>query len=310
MTMRIILLAVLLVASGTTGWLLANHWGEGENAPAAIGAGSVKSAVRIGPPPLVPDATPEQDQRVSPLEAHDEEPRDDDARFGDVLMQLQIRLDQEAAQRRLLERRVHELTERLARFENSAQIPEGRPLATLAAAPKGDEARDDPAALAKVRTTRFMSVGFSEEDERQLTRRMGEVEMERLYLRDTARREGWLRTPQYREAANELRNQLRNEMGEDTYDRLLYANERDNRVLVNSILESSPAQEIGLQPGDVIVRYDGSRVFSYRDIRIATRRGEMGDPVPLHVERNGEVLELEIPRGPLGVQLGSSSVIP
>lgn len=310
MMLRMMLFAAGLFAAGTVGWLLANHWNEPGNSPVTMAAASVESTLRIGPPPLAPDSTAETIDRLSLANTRDGEPQDETVSLDAVLLQLQARLDDEVLQRRLLERRVQELTHKLGNLEETGQSPGRRPTATVASASETDSRRDDPAVRAEARTARFVSVGFNAEDEKQLTRRMDEVEMERLYLRDRARREGWLRTPQYRDAANDLHNELRNEIGEEGYDRLLYATEQDNRVLVNGVLESSPAQEVGLQQGDVIITYDGTRVFSRRDIRTATRQGEMGDLVPLRVERNGQVLDVEIPRGPLGVQLGSSNVLP
>lgn len=306
MMTRIIPLAVVLVVGAAMGWLLANHWSDPGDPATMITPGSVTPAVKIGPPRFEQDTTPEPGSRLARVQP---DGSDEKAPAADILMQIQTRLDRETAQRRLLERRVQELTDKLARMENTTP-KSTQPLATVAAATGHDETRRDPEVRARERTARFLAAGFDAEQEKQLTRRVDEVEMERLYLRDRARREGWVRTPEYRQAARELRNEVRNEIGEDAYDRLLYAREQDNRVLVDSVLESSPAQEIGLQAGDVIIGYDGTRVFSYRDIRAARANGEAGDPVPLHVERNGEVLELEIPRGPLGVHLGASSVMP
>jgi len=308
MNIRLVPLAVVLLVGATMAWLLANHWSDPEDSATTITPGSMRPAVRIGPPRFE-QGTPSQPApklaQVQQAESGEKAPA------GDVLMQIQTRLEHETAQRRLLERRVQELSDKLARIENITP-GSAAPLATVASAAgvAPTETRDDPVARARARTARFLSAGFDAEEEKQLTRRMDEIEMERLYLRDRAGREGWRRTPEYRQEARELRDELRNEIGEDTYDRLLYASERDNRVLVQKVLESSPAQEIGLQPGDVILDYDGRRVFSNRDIRTARAKGEAGDPVPLRVERNGEVLELEIPRGPLGVHLGGSSVMP
>ena len=227
-----------------------------------------------------------------------------------MLAEIQARLERETAQRRLLERRVQELSDQLASLEIITPGSAGQPSATIATVAARGETPIDREAQAKARRTRFQAAGFDEEEEQELTRRMDEVAMDRLYLRDRARREGWRRTPEYRQEARALRNEVRNEIGDETYDRLLYAREDDNRVLIERVLESSPAQEIGLQPGDVILGYDGMRVFSNRDIRTARRNGAAGDPVPLRIERNGELLELEIPRGPLGVHLDTTSVMP
>ena len=111
----------------------------------------------------------------------------------------------------------------------------------------------------------FIAAGFTPADAAYLAQRVGQQEMEMLYLRDQAIREGWADTPRYEEAARELRNDrisLREELGTDGYDRFLYASGQPNRVLVDSVIDSSPGQTIGLQPGDVIMSYNGDRVYS------------------------------------------------
>lgn len=309
MMIRLISLATVLIVGASIGWLLANHWGDSPDPGAKLTAGYMNPALTTAAAPFEHDPKIETEQK-NPLSRTDNPVSVEKAPSLDrTLMGIQTRLERETAQRRLLERRVQELSDKLASLAPTANGSTGQPLATLASAAHG-ETPTDPDSQAKARRTRFQAVGFDLEEEIELTRRVDETAMERLYLRDRARREGWRRTPEYRQAARELRSELRNEVGDETYDRLLYAREQDNRVLIERVLESSPAQEIGLQPGDVIVGYDGARVFSRRDIRTARGSGEAGDPVPLRIERNGEVLELEIPRGPLGVHLDSTSVIP
>lgn len=309
MTSRTILIAIGLFAAFTAGWLGSNRSNEPLKRDAKVTPAFMESAVGIGPPSpaTVAPAGTQETRRIA--KAQEIGAPDPEASMDPVLLQFQAKLDSEVTQRRLLERRVQELTHRLARLEEIKGDSGPGSIAGLASTSEPEPGQDFEA-RAEARTARFMSVGFSAEDEKELTRRMDEAEMETLYLRDRARREGWLRTPQYREATAELRNELRNEIGEEAYDRLLYASEQNNRVLINDVLESSPAQEIGLKPGDVLISYDGTRVFSRRDLRVATRQGEPNDRVPLHVERNGQVLELEIPRGPLGVHLGANSVMP
>lgn len=224
----------------------------------------------------------------------------------DILMQLQETLDRETIQRRLLERRLQELAEQVEKLERAT--PAGTQAAS--AQHQGENVAVEAQTPAARQAARFLAAGFDVQEATELTRRMEEVEMEQLYLRDRARREGWLRTPEFRKARNDLRNQLKEEMGEEVYDRFLYATDRDNRVIVDSVLENSPGEEIGLQPGDIILGYDDERVFSFYDLRRESARGTAGDLVPLRVERDGEILEFDIPRGPLGVRLNSLSVLP
>lgn len=79
-------------------------------------------------------------------------------------------------------------------------------------------------------------------------------------------------------------------------------------LLVESVMEHSPAEQSGLQAGDIIVRYDGSRIFSNRDLRESTSSGEMGEPVSMEIRRGSQILEIDLPRGPLGIRLNRTSV--
>ena len=98
--------------------------------------------------------------------------------------------------------------------------------------------------------------------------------MERLYLRDQAIREGWMDTDQYRERLQQLefaRGELRVELGDDAFDRYLYASDRPNRVRVQSLIDGSPAAAAGLRPGDVILSYGEQRILLFGDLTQMTR---------------------------------------
>jgi membrane-associated protease RseP (regulator of RpoE activity) len=143
--------------------------------------------------------------------------------------------------------------------------------------------------------------------------RRSQLEMQRLELRDQASRGGWINSERFAEELRQLEGNvgaLREEIGDDAYDRFLYLTGQPNRVVVASVIEESPAQRAGLEAGDVVLGYAGSRVFSYPDLLNATRGGERGEYVVLSVQRNGETLELTFPRGPLGIRLDSDRVDP
>ena len=174
----------------------------------------------------------------------------------------------------------------------------------------------EPAARASSRRTNaetFVAAGFAPDEAEYLANRLGQQQMDLLYLRDQAIREGWINTPRYREEAQDLRSgsaSIRAELGSDAYDRLLFAAGRTNRVVIDSVLDSSPAQTLGLQPGDAVLSYDGHRVFTVNDLRNATTAGEPGAPVAIEIIRDGQRLEYEIARGPIGVTLGRERVEP
>lgn len=225
----------------------------------------------------------------------------------DRIALLKELVDQEISERRRLEKQVAELWSQVRQLE---QIVVKNTRLSSEERTNIDRQREASSEPGKASEARFLAAGFDAEQAARLRAHMGEIEMERLYLRDRASREGWIRTPEYFEAVGQLRQGIREQLGEDAYDRFLFAMDRPNRLIVESVIESSPAQQIGLQPGDTIFRYDGRRIFSYGELRSATTGGDFGESVPVEIQRNGELLEYYIQRGPLGVTLDRSSVQP
>jgi hypothetical protein len=143
--------------------------------------------------------------------------------------------------------------------------------------------------------------------------RRSQLELDRLELRDRAQREGWLGNDQYREAMAELnsaRVPLRDEIGVDAYDRYLYETGRDNRVSVDSVIAGSAGELNGLLPGDVIESYADQPVLDLGDLREATSHGIRDELVPVAVRRNGDIVEVWLPRGPIGIRVEAARVDP
>jgi hypothetical protein len=155
-------------------------------------------------------------------------------------------------------------------------------------------------------TEGLIAVGVDPVEVRELRERFEQIELARLRLRDRAVREEWMGTRRYRDESRALDasfEAIREDLGPEAYDRLLFAIGKPNRARVQDLLESAPAREGGMQPGDVIVSYDGRRIFSISELRDATTQGRAGAGVEVVVDRSGTALRLYIPRGPLGARL-------
>lgn len=151
---------------------------------------------------------------------------------------------------------------------------------------------------------------FTAED---IARRQGEAQLMQLELRDRAIREGYIGTAQYREELQALRENefdLKQEINDAAYDRYLYYTGRSNRVAIDSVILGSAAEQIGIEPGDLLYRYDNQRVYATRDLNRATTLGERDELVDIVVIRQGNEISLSIPRGPLGVRLSGISIEP
>jgi C-terminal processing protease CtpA/Prc len=162
-------------------------------------------------------------------------------------------------------------------------------------------------------TENLVKAGINEELAADIVRRRNEMDMKILELRDRASRDGYLDTERYARELNELREQdisLRDEIGDDYYDNYLFASGQGNRVKVASVMMGSPAEMSGMKDGDLILNYDNRRMFGWNELQDATSRGERGEYVNVAVLRKGQLVNLWIPRGPLGVRLTTSRVKP
>jgi membrane-associated protease RseP (regulator of RpoE activity) len=159
----------------------------------------------------------------------------------------------------------------------------------------------------------LIEAGMNPVTAEEIARQQSEAQLARLELRDTAIREGYMGTRQYREELRNLMDKefsVRNEIDESVYDRYLYHTGQSNRVVVSSVMMGSAAENSGVKGGDQIVRYEDQRVYNFNDLRAATTRGERDELVDVTVIRDGNEVTMSISRGPLGINMNSISVDP
>ena len=85
--------------------------------------------------------------------------------------------------------------------------------------------------------------------------------------------------------------------GIDLDETLATRNRLVEGVYLYKIASSSPAEEAGLQRGDVIVEFDGQKVSSVDEINDIKNQKEIGDKVKVKIYRNGEYKEGTITLG-------------
>jgi len=134
--------------------------------------------------------------------------------------------------------------------------------------------------------------------------------MEIINLRHQATREGWLHSGRFPRELQNLRSGLREEIGDESFDLLLYATGRKNRVVITDVLGDSPGERAGLRPGDVVLSYDGKRIFKTTGLQRATTQGRLGDRITVEVLRGDEVIRLYPARGPMGFRLKPTRQMP
>ncbi len=159
----------------------------------------------------------------------------------------------------------------------------------------------------------LIDAGMDTAEAQQLKERFEKQELETLYLRDKAVREGWPGSRRYREELQKLEAQtgnLKEELDEEAYAAYLFASGQPNRVSVQSILSSSAADNSGILPGDQILRYDNQRIYNWQDLRNATTQGNINETITVEIMRDNKPIEFYVQRGPLGIRMNPVSVAP
>jgi len=223
------------------------------------------------------------------------------------IRRLRKELAHERELREQLTRKVEVLEERIA-------LLQGAPLDPDPAAETDDEASGEKKTLSTLEKEldRFdknllEAEGFSATDVDWIRRRWELAAMQKLELADLRAR--GKRTPEG-VGYGEIQNSMREDLGDHAYDAMLYATNQTNRVVVSSVLESSPAYLAGIRAGDVIYSYNDERVFKPMVLDQLTRTGERGETVRIEVLREGSIDSYWVERGPSGAHFSSAMAPP
>lgn len=186
-----------------------------------------------------------------------------------------------------------------------ADRPAGRPEITDEMRQRFAERGGNPADIAQMRERlqqreldRLVQAGFSPQRAQWIARRTQELQVAQMEAQYAAQRSG------QRVAMTDPEQALRKEMGDSEYERYLQAMGRPTEVRVMDVLATSNAERSGIQAGDEILSYNGTRVFDTRELNALTMGGSPGQTVTVEVRRNGQTLQVSVPSGPLGVSAG------
>ena len=222
-------------------------------------------------------------------------------------------LERERGERERLSQEVRELRARLEILEWAVVAPGTD--AQAAHAPPSEAAAAEPAPAPKAPRARapsgfdrprLLEAGVDDFEADRLRALWSEVELAKLGVIDQAEREDWPRSRRYEEL-QVLQESVRDRLDDDSYDRYLYAAGTPNRVVVRDVIDRSPADRAGVLPSDLVMSYDGSRIFGREELQKATSFGDPGESVILEIVRAGQSRLVTVPRGPLGLLLMSQS---
>lgn len=159
----------------------------------------------------------------------------------------------------------------------------------------------------------LIKAGVTETIAEDIINRMSQHDFLLLELNNHAKREGRLNSSSYFKERRELMDtapSLQKAIGNEAYDLYLYETSQNNRVTVRSIMNGSPAEQLGIQNGDIILSYASKKVLTGRGLQELTAEGIVGEYVNLNILRDGQLQNILIPRGPLGVTLGTAILDP
>jgi hypothetical protein len=189
----------------------------------------------------------------------------EDAPSQQDLDALRRAVEEERLARFALSEAVERIQTQLERIEPSREGSrfEGNAGRTSPAEPReagfGDDAggaRDDAAKGADgllLDPVKLRSAGLNTAEARRLHEIYGEMWMEWLQLRRLSER-GEIEEKELTVQETEIRDRYRTELGDEAYDLMLYAGGEPNRVKITDVMAGSPAQGVGLQPGDIASR--------------------------------------------------------
>lgn len=222
-----------------------------------------------------------------------------------------LRLEQVTAEERdarlVLEDQLRALIEEIERIDDSGP----RVFADRAAAEEDAPARRQPEQRGRRdfvslvrnfqerRLNDLVEGGFAEDEARRILKQESEAQYKAMQAAYDAQRRG--EAVDSLSAMSRPQSLLRAELGDSDYERYLQAQGQATSIQVTRVLDSSPGSQAGLQPGDQIVSYGGERVFDVNELRELTLQGRAGEDVVIEIERDGVRMQLNVPRGPVGI---------
>jgi uncharacterized coiled-coil protein SlyX len=232
------------------------------------------------------------------------------------LAELETRLAREIRTRETLTARIGELDAELATLRSLIDQVASSATPESTASPEPDGTDTSPEAEAAKTDAagfdrgRLADVGVDPREIDRLQEIWETNQMARVRLLNQALREGWFMEQRHQDELAALEAELHQELSEEELDRYLYAIGQPNRVQAQQVFSGSAASTAGIEPGDVILRYDDTRIFKPRDLLLATSSGRVGESVRVQVLRGDRRLTLYTERGPLGVMLRPVSQAP
>lgn len=144
------------------------------------------------------------------------------------------------------------------------------------------------------------SIGFGSDDIEWFRERWERAELDR---RDLAALEDRGEELLAGRGYSNIERELREDLGGDGYDAMLYATHQNNRVVLERVRSDSVAQRAGLGNGSVVWSYDGQRVFGPKELAELSAAGSPDDFFEIVIVTPDGTERLFVEGGPLGAEL-------
>lgn len=150
--------------------------------------------------------------------------------------------------------------------------------------------------------TSLINAGYTQGEALALTEKQAQVELERQW--QNYRRTFKVKQRHYAGLqGTTLQDILRQEKGDAAYDNYLASRNLPNRLQFTRVQKLSPAEQAGIEKGDIIYSIDDQRIFRNMDIQTAIHQGQPDELVKVMVKKqDGSLVSYYLPRGPLGVR--------
>jgi hypothetical protein len=154
-------------------------------------------------------------------------------------------------------------------------------------------------------TVQLLAAGFSQERIAWLRNRAAELDASRRRA-DTERQQKGLQISDAYEGlvyTFDYDLDLAAEIGADEYERYREALGRPNSVEIMSVRPGGIAATYGLKSGDMIVKYDGKRVYNIAQVKVlSNKQGQPGETAFVEVMRDGRPMQVQVLKGDLSVE--------
>ena len=234
---------------------------------------------------------------------------DESAPVDERLAALERIVGEERNARLVLEEQIMLLLEEIDRIDSagpdvlSSQISEFQAIQERRQAAVARRANETRGLSARERQLAALTAGgFPPDRANQILDRLSALQFELMQEGYEARNGGAMPSRTGLEANPDWR--LRQELGDAEYEQYLDAMGRPTEIAVQEVMASSPASRAGLASGDVIVSYNGTRIFNSAELRSFAMSGSPGTDVVVEILRDGNTMQLTLPAGPMGIQMG------